>query len=100
LSGLLPQSTQGREQAAQFFATLAEMQDAEQFELRELIAQGNKVVALGQNRWRLKSTGHSYAGDWVHVFKIHDGKGSNLQEYLDTHAWAAAYRNAQSYADR
>jgi hypothetical protein len=37
---------QGREQVAQFFATLAEMQDAEQFELRELIAQGNKVVAL------------------------------------------------------
>jgi ketosteroid isomerase-like protein len=35
---------QGREQVAQFFATLAEMQDAEQFELRELIAQGNKVV--------------------------------------------------------
>jgi len=74
------------------------MQDAEQFELRELIAQGDKVVALGRYRWRIESTGHSYASDWAHVFTIHDGKVSAFQEYLDTHALAAAY--AQSSASR
>jgi hypothetical protein len=38
---------QGREQVAQFIATLAETQEAEQFELRDFVAQGDKVVALG-----------------------------------------------------
>jgi ketosteroid isomerase-like protein len=85
---------QGREQVAQFIAKLAEMQDAEQFEPREFIAQGDKVVAVGHYRWRIESTGHSYASDWVHVFAIHDGKISPFQEYLDTYAWAAAYRSA------
>lgn len=85
---------QGREQFAQFLAKLSETQDAEQFEPRNFIAQGDKVVALGHYRWRIKSTGHSYANDWVHVFTIHDGKVSNFHEYLDTHAWAASYRSA------
>ncbi len=89
---------QGREQVAQFFAKLAEMQDAEQFELREFVAQGDKAVALGHYRWRIKSTGRSYASDFAHVFTIYDGKVSNFQEYLNTQAWAAAYRGAQSSA--
>lgn len=91
---------QGREQFAQVFATLALLQDAEQFELRDFIAQGDKVVALGHYQWRIKSNGHSYASDWVHVFTIHDGKVSDFHEYLDTHAWVAAYHSAQPSARR
>lgn len=89
-----------KEQVGHFFAKLAKMQDAEQFEIREFVAQRVKVVVLGHYRWRVKFTGHSYANDWLHVFTIHDAKVSNFQEYLDTHAWAAAYRSAQSSAGR
>jgi ketosteroid isomerase-like protein len=73
---------QGREQVAQFLAQLAQMQDAEQFELREFIAQGDKVFARGHYRWRIKSTGYSYESDWVHAFTIHEGKISNFEEYF------------------
>jgi uncharacterized protein len=62
---------QGREQVAQLIAKLTETHHADQFEPREFIAQGGKVVA---------------------------GKVSNFREYLDTHAWAAAYRGAESSA--
>jgi ketosteroid isomerase-like protein len=86
---------QGREQVADFFTKLMERQEAEQFEPGEFVAQGGKVVALGHYRWRIKSTGHSYASDWAHVFTIHNGKVSNFEEYLDTYAWAAAYCDAQ-----
>jgi uncharacterized protein len=55
----LPGQRQGLEQVAQFMARLAETQDAEQFELREFVVQGDKVVALGHYRWFIKSTGHS-----------------------------------------
>ncbi len=87
---------QGREQVADFFAKLAEKQQAEQFGPREFVAQGDKVVALGHYRWRIKSTGHSYASDWADVFTIHNGKVSNFEEYLDTYASAAAYCGAHA----
>ena len=74
------------------FEKFGEMQEAEEFEPREFIAQGDKVVALGHYRWRIKATGRSYESDWVHVFGISDGKVLDFQEYLDTSAWAAAYR--------
>jgi hypothetical protein len=50
-------------------AKLAEKQEAEQFEPGEFVAQGDKVVALGHYRWRIKSTGHSYPSDWAHNVK-------------------------------
>ena len=89
---------QGREQVAQAIAQFAEMQDGEQFEIKEFVAQGDKVIAFGHYRWRIKSTGHSYESDFVHAFTIAHGKVSRFQEYLDTQAWAAAYRTDQSLA--
>jgi len=84
----------GREAVGQFFQSLAESQDALQFEPQELIAEGDKVVSLGQYRWRVKATGREYGGDWVHVFTIRDGKIAGFQEYMDTAAAAAAYQKA------
>ena len=89
---------QGHEQVVQAIAKFAEMQAAEQFELRGFVAQGDKVIALGHYRFRVKSTGHSYESNFVHAFTIQKGKVSHFEEYLDTHAWAAAYRTAQSSA--
>ena len=89
---------QGREQIGQLIAKFAEMQEAEQFDLGEFVAQGDKVVARGHYRWRIRSTGHSYDSDFVHVFTISDGKVSRFHEYLDTQAWATAYRTAKSPA--
>jgi uncharacterized protein len=86
----------GREEVAQFFATLADAQDVRQFEPRELIAQGEKVVALGHYTWHVKSTGREYGGNWAHVFTIRDGKITGFHEYTDTAAAAAAYQKARS----
>jgi hypothetical protein len=58
----------GRGRFAQFFSKLAEMQEAEQLEQQDFIAQADNEVAQGHYRWRIKSTGHSYASDWVHAF--------------------------------
>ncbi|HEX8773906.1 MAG TPA: nuclear transport factor 2 family protein [Pyrinomonadaceae bacterium] len=84
----------GREAVGQFFQSLAESQDVLQFEPREFIAEGDKVVSLGQYRWRVKATGREYGGDWVHVFTIRDGKIAGFQEYMDTAAAASAYQKA------
>ncbi len=83
---------QGRAGVSQFFSTLAETQDALQFEPREFIAQGDKVVSLGQYTWRIKSSGREYGGDFAHVFTIRDGRIAGFHEYMDTAAAAEAFR--------
>jgi ketosteroid isomerase-like protein len=86
----------GREQVAQFFATLADAQETRQFEPQEFIAQGEKVAVLGRYVWRVKSTGREYGGDWAHVFTVREGKITGFHEYMDTSSAAAAYQKAQS----
>lgn len=81
----------GRQQVAEFFRSLAEHQDIEEFEAREFIAQGDKVVVLGNQRWRVKSTGRRTGGDWAHVFTLGDGKITKFEEYFDTHDAVQAY---------
>src|SRR5215210_1096384 len=44
----------GRESVGGFFSQLAESQETISFEPREFVAQGEKVVALGTYRWRVK----------------------------------------------
>lgn len=53
----------GRDQVKQFFAAVAEHQDAEQFELKEYVGHGDTVVALGHYRWRVKSTSRTIESD-------------------------------------
>jgi ketosteroid isomerase-like protein len=87
---------EGGRQVAQIIAKLLELQDAEQFHVREFVAQGDKVIAFGHYRWRIKSNGQFYESDWAHAFGIRDGKISSFHEYLDTYAWAAAYQRFQA----
>jgi ketosteroid isomerase-like protein len=81
----------GRERVGEFFADLAESQESLSFEPREFIAQGDKVVALGSYRWRVKKNGRDYGGEWAHVFTIRDGKIAGFHEYMDSAAAVAAH---------
>lgn len=86
----------GRDSVREFFATVARDQEVIEFEPREFVAQGDKVVSLGHYKWRVKDTGRDFASDFAHVFTIRDGKVSGFREYFDTAAAAAAYRKAMS----
>lgn len=86
----------GRESITQFFASVAANQEALQFEPREFIEQGDKVVALGHYRWRILSTGREYASDFVHVFTVRDGQIVAFREHFDTALAQAAYQKAAS----
>jgi len=81
----------GRESVGGFFNELAESQETVSFEPREFVAQGDKVVALGTYRWRVKKTGREYGGDWAHVFTVRGGKIEGFHEYMDSAAARAAY---------
>jgi ketosteroid isomerase-like protein len=88
----------GRDQVKQFFSLLANLQESEQFDPRQTIAQGDQVVSLGHYRWRVKSTGRRFESDFAHVFTMQNGKISGFHEYTDTHAAVNAYSAGQAAA--
>jgi ketosteroid isomerase-like protein len=64
----------GREGVAEFFSTVGEALEFEQFEPRKFVAQGDTVVVLGYERSIVKPTGRSFEQEWVHVYTLRDGK--------------------------
>ena len=91
--GIVPVSglRNGVSGVAEFFSTLAATQDAEQFEPREFVAQGDTVIALGEYRWRVKKTGRSFGSQFAHVFTVRDNKVVGFREYYDTAAARDCY---------
>ena len=86
----------GRDGVKEFFTTLSRDQDVIEFEPREFVAQGDKVISLGHYKWRVKDTGREYASDFVHIFTVRDGKIAAFREHFDTAVAAAAYKKAMS----
>ena len=82
----------GRGEVGKFFASVNEQQEALQFEPRDFVAQGDRVVALGRYTWRIKSTGRKTESDFAHVFTVRNGRVVRFQEYMDSASIAAAYR--------
>lgn len=80
----------GLQEVGEFFKTVSDTEEAEEFEPQEFIAQGDYVVVLGHYRWRMKSTGRVAESDFAHVFVLKGGRISSYREYADTASFAAA----------
>jgi uncharacterized protein len=65
--------------------------DILEFGPSEVIDAGDKIVALGRERCKVKATGRTYETDWVHVFHLKDGKIVRFQEFMDTATMAKAF---------
>jgi ketosteroid isomerase-like protein len=88
----------GRDEVAGFFQALAGAEEITDFRPREFIAQGDKVVVLGNYKGHVISTRREYDIDWIQVFTVRDGKISGFREFLDTAALAECYRAAAGQA--
>ncbi|MBI3803214.1 MAG: nuclear transport factor 2 family protein [Nitrospirae bacterium] len=82
----------GRDQVAAFFEKVATGSDIQQFEPREYVAQGDKVVALGYYKGKAKATGKMYETEWAMVFTVRNGKVARFREYSDSANLVAAYK--------
>ena len=81
----------GRQEIVQFFALVGEALEFEQFEPREIVAQGDTVVVLGYERSLAKATGRPLEQEWVHVYTLRDGKIAMGRFFEDTAAEVAAF---------
>jgi uncharacterized protein len=89
---------QGRNGVADFFAKLSETQQVVNFEPTEFVAQDEKVVVLGHYTWRVTASQGQFTSDWAHVFTVRNGRIERFQEYTDTAAVAAAYKQQRTRA--
>jgi ketosteroid isomerase-like protein len=76
---------------AEFFQQVAASEEFQQFEPREFVAQGEKVVAIGHYRAITKPTGKSFESDFAMVFTMRDGKVAKFQEFTDSAGINAAF---------
>ena len=74
----------GREGVGQFFASIGETLEIDEFAPTEFLAQGDRVVALGSLHARVKETGHSYDNEWATVCTLRDGKVAGFRIYVRT----------------
>ncbi|MDT5295476.1 MAG: uncharacterized protein QOJ76_2356 [Acidobacteriota bacterium] len=81
----------GHEGATQFFVELGTNVDFESFEPGEFIAEGDRVVALGRERGRVKGTGKTFDNEWALVFTLSGGKVTRFHCYENTGAVAEAF---------
>lgn len=90
----------GRDQVAQFFEQMNQMQDSRGVQLQDCIAQGDKVVAIGHYAFTVKSTGLDYDADFAHLFTVANGKITSFKEFTDTLRAAMAYHPQMAAAGR
>ena len=84
----------GRSEVGAFFGTLNEIIEFEAFEPRSFLADGDRVVVVGTDRYKVKGgSGKSLTEEWCHIFTIKDGKIVAFQEYIDTSALAAELKS-------
>jgi ketosteroid isomerase-like protein len=86
----------GHAGVAEFFQTLTSIFDILRFEPKEFIAQGDRVVVIGDDTTRVKATGKSIDYRWTHTFTVRNGKVVAFEEYGDASALVAEFRSARA----
>jgi ketosteroid isomerase-like protein len=74
------------------FVRLRETQENQSIDIREFVAQGNRIVVLLHVVAKARPTGKKFESDIVHVFTIRDGRIASLVDFFDTAALVDANR--------
>lgn len=90
------QPRRGREGAAEFFASLADL-EIHRFEPKAILDGGNVVVALFNLEATIKATGKRVVEeDEVHIWYFDEqGRVSRMRHRLETHQWEKALEGAE-----
>jgi uncharacterized protein len=82
----------GKLEAIKYFDLLADTEEITDFEPREFITQGDRVVVLGRSTATVRATGRHYSTEWVHVVTVRNNKVEDIVEYFDTAAALRAFQ--------
>jgi ketosteroid isomerase-like protein len=89
-------SITGRDKIGEFFTKIDEYEEFLKIEPKEYIAQGNRVVVLGELEVRSKLTDKQYSSGFVHIISVIDGKAVSFLEYFDNAAAGRAHSTSKA----
>lgn len=81
-----------------FFQKLAQEAEILDFQPREFIAEGDRVIVVGSERAKIRATNRTIDLDWIMSFTVRNGKIAVFREYTDTKALADAYESSAAAA--
>jgi len=82
----------GKRGIAELLSKLDASTQTLRFEPREFIAEGDKVIVLGEASWLVKATGRRFDTPWIHVITMRDGKMERLAALTHTALADQAFR--------
>lgn len=85
----------GANEVREFFGILLKTFEITNFEPKDFLAQGDKVVVLGTSLERVKATGNAIDFRWVHVFTLRNGRIVAFEEPADVSGLVDEFRKAQ-----
>lgn len=88
----------GHDGVTKFFQKLAQEAEILDFQTREFVAEGDRVLVVGSQRVKIKATNRTVDLNWVMSFTLRDGKVAVFREYTDTKAIADAYESSATAA--
>jgi len=87
-------SCQCKDEVVQYFGTLVQDWEMIHYTIDEFIAQGDRVVAIGNCGWKHKRTGRKVETPKADVIRMKDGKIVEFFEFFDS-AQAVAASDAE-----
>jgi ketosteroid isomerase-like protein len=81
----------GKAGIAQYFQKLGEASHPTRFDIRECIAEGDKVVVIGEASWQIRATGRTYDTPWTHLLTIREGKVAKFETIYDIRSTEMAF---------
>ena len=81
----------GHQGVIEFLTQIGGAVEFEDFQVRELIPHGDRVIVLGHERGRVRATGKTFDNEWAMSFTLRNGKVTDLRSYEDTAAVAEAF---------
>lgn len=81
---------EGTGQVGEWFDKVVVNDDIQAFEPREFLAGPDHVTVLGWERTAAKPGGKVFESEWVHVWRLRDGRVSSFFGIFDTEAAARA----------
>ncbi|MBF9034722.1 hypothetical protein HKCCE2091_10770 [Rhodobacterales bacterium HKCCE2091] len=85
----IPQARVGRDGARAYLDALTGANEMIDWRADTFIAEGDRVVAVGETSWRSRTTGRTFRTPIVMVTRWRDGRMCEYAEYFDTAAVAS-----------
>ncbi len=81
----------GRGEVREFFEALARVASVDNFSVSEYIAEGDRVVAMGESRLTSRDSGQHAETRWAHVITLRGGKVARVELYDDSDSVASLF---------